>query len=64
MKPNDDGVAWSIVGYLLSGLLFWGGVGWAIDHWLGTHFFLLGGLLLGVSSSIYLIWLRIGRNSK
>lgn len=64
MKPNDDGAAWSIVGYLLSGLLFWGGVGWALDHWLNTHFFLLGGLLLGVSASIYLIWLRIGRNSK
>jgi len=64
MKPNDDGAAWSIVGYLLSGLLFWGGVGWALDHWLKTHLFLLGGLLLGVSASIYLIWLRIGRNSK
>ncbi len=64
MKPNDDGAAWSIVGYLLSGLLFWGGVGWALDHWLKTHFFLLGGLLLGVSAAIYLIWLRIGRNSK
>lgn len=64
MKPSDNGAAWSIVGYLLSGLLFWGGVGWAMDHWLKTHFFLLGGLLLGVSASIYLIWLRIGRNSK
>jgi ATP synthase protein I len=64
MKPNDDGAAWSIVGYLLSGLLFWGGVGWAMDHWLKTHFFLLGGLLLGVSASLYLIWLRIGRNSQ
>lgn len=64
MKPNDDGAAWSIVGYLLSGLLFWGGVGWILDHWLKTHYFLLGGLLLGASASIYLIWLRIGRKSK
>lgn len=64
MKPNDDGAAWSIVGYLLSGLLFWGGVGWAADHWLHTHYFLLVGLLLGASAAMYLIWLRIGRKSK
>ncbi len=64
MKPNDDGAAWSIVGYLLSGLLFWGGVGWAVDHWLHTRYFLLAGLLLGAGAAMYLIWLRIGRKSK
>ena len=28
MATRDDNAAWSIIGYLLSGLLFWGGVGW------------------------------------
>ena len=58
---HNEGDAWSIFGYLLSGFLFWGGVGWAADHWLHTHFFLLGGLLLGMGASIYLVWLRFGR---
>jgi len=58
---NDEGAAWSIFGYLLSGLLFWGGAGYFLDRWLNTRYFLLGGLLLGVGAAIYLIWLRFGR---
>ncbi|CAB4588272.1 unannotated protein [freshwater metagenome] len=58
---QEENAAWSIFGYLLSGLLFWGGAGWALDHWLNTRYFLLGGLLLGTGASIYVIWLRFGR---
>jgi len=52
---------WSIMGYLLSGLLIWGGIGWLLDHWLHSHYLLLCGLLLGAGASIYLVWLRFGR---
>ena len=58
---RDEGAAWSIFGYLLSGLLFWGGVGYFLDRWLHARYFLLGGLLLGAGAAIYLIWLRFGR---
>lgn len=58
---RDEGAAWSIFGYLLSGLLFWGGAGYFLDRWLNTGYFLLGGLLLGAGAAIYLIWLRFGR---
>jgi ATP synthase protein I len=61
MATRDENAGWSIIGYLLSGLLFWGGVGWALDRWLGTTFLLLTGLLVGAASGIYLIWLRFGR---
>lgn len=61
MGVKDEGAAWSIFGYLLSGMIFWGGVGWAIDHWLNTRYFLLGGLVLGAGAAIYLVWLRFGR---
>ena len=61
MATRDENAAWSIVGYLLSGLLFWGGVGWGLDTWLGTSFLLLTGLLVGAGSGIYLVWLRFGR---
>jgi F0F1-type ATP synthase assembly protein I len=61
MATSDENAGWSIIGYLLSGLLFWGGVGWALDRWLGTTFLLLTGLLVGAASGIYLVWLRFGR---
>lgn len=62
--PNSrqaDAQAWSIVSYLLSGLLVWGGAGYLIDRWLGTSFVVLIGLLVGASASLYLVWLRYGR---
>ena len=58
---KEENALWTIVGYLLSGLIFWGGLGWAADKWFGTSLLTLIGLLVGVSSSIYLIWLRYGR---
>lgn len=61
-KPStgrgEEGAFWSIMGYLLSGLLFWGGGGFLLDRWLNTTFFGIGGMLLGVTSAMYLIWLR------
>jgi len=59
---NEEGALWSIVGYLLSGLIIWGGIGWGFDKWLGTNYFLLIGMLLGAGASIYLVWLRFGRD--
>jgi ATP synthase protein I len=61
MAARDENAAFSIIGYLLSGLLFWGGVGLGLDKWLGTSFLLLSGLLVGAGSGIYLVWLRFGR---
>jgi ATP synthase protein I len=58
---REENALWSIFGYLLSGLIFWGGVGWALDHWLGTSYLLLVGLLVGMGASLYLVWLRFGR---
>ena len=62
MAMKDEGnTLWSIFGYLLSGMLFWGGVGYGLDKWLNQGYFLLIGLLLGIGAAIYLVWLRFGR---
>jgi hypothetical protein len=29
-SQNEENALWSIVGYLLSGLLIWGGIGWGL----------------------------------
>jgi len=61
MAKREESAMWSIFGYLLSGLLFWGGVGFGLDHWLSKGYFTLIGLLVGISGAIYLVWLRFGR---
>lgn len=61
-SQNEENALWSIVGYLISGLFIWGGIGWGLDRWLGTTYLVLVGLLLGAGSSIYLVWLRFGRD--
>ena len=58
---REENALWSIFGYLVSGLLFWGGVGWAADHFLKTSYFTLIGLLVGMGGALYLVWLRFGR---
>jgi ATP synthase protein I len=61
MANREENAMWSIFGYLLSGLLFWGGIGYGLDKWLGTAYLTLIGLLVGISGAIYLVWLRFGR---
>jgi F0F1-type ATP synthase assembly protein I len=48
-------VGWGITGTMLSGIVVWGGVGLLIDRWLGTRFFVLIGVLLGLGVAIYLV---------
>ena len=61
MANRDENAMWSIFGSLLSGLIFWGGIGYGLDKWLDKGIFTLIGLLVGISGAIYLVWLRFGR---
>ena len=58
---REENALWTIFGYLLSGLLFWGGVGWAADRFFNTAYLTLVGLLVGMGGALYLVWLRFGR---
>jgi F0F1-type ATP synthase assembly protein I len=59
-----DGAAWSSVGYLLSGMLFYGGIGWLIDRWTGHDaLFLPIGLIVGIALALALVFVRHGRSS-
>lgn len=59
--PSAEGEAWTILSYLLSGLLVWTGIGALLDHLLGTHFLLPVGMFLGAGSALYIVWIRYGR---
>ena len=51
---------WNVVSYLISGPVMFGGIGWALDHWLGTEFLVPVGILVGMAVSLYLVWFRYG----
>lgn len=50
----------AVLSYILAGLILYGGLGWAGDHFLHTNWLLPVGLILGLVSSIYLIIKRYG----
>jgi len=57
------GTAWTIIATLLSGIVVWGGIGWLIDRWIDVRaLFLPVGMLVGMGASIYLVYLRYGRD--
>lgn len=59
------GAAWSVLGTLLSGILAWGGVGYLIDRLVGFRWlFLPIGMVIGVGTAIYLVYLRYGRDEQ
>jgi hypothetical protein len=56
--PPPPGDAWTALSYLLSGFLFFGGIGWGLDALLHTGVLLPIGLLVGGAASVYLIYIR------
>ncbi|SDL67361.1 AtpZ/AtpI family protein [Tessaracoccus oleiagri] len=55
---REDGMA--VLSYILAGIIFYGGLGWVGDHFLNTSWLLPVGLIVGLISSIYLIYKRYG----
>ena len=57
--PSQD--PWLAVGYLTSGVLFYGFLGWAADRWLGTSWLVAVGIILGAGLGIYMTWARFNK---
>jgi ATP synthase protein I len=59
-RPSE-GTGWSIVSYLIGGMLLYGGIGWLIGRW--THIEALTGvgIVVGIALSLTLIILRFTR---
>ncbi|MCW5954007.1 MAG: AtpZ/AtpI family protein [Propionibacteriaceae bacterium] len=51
-----------ILSIMIAGLLAYGGLGWLLDRWLGTAWFLPIGLVVGVALGIYLVVVKFGRS--
>ncbi len=62
MADDSQNAGWSIFGYLISGMVFYGGLGWLIGHF--THLTLLGplGALVGLGVGIFAVIYKYGRS--
>jgi F0F1-type ATP synthase assembly protein I len=63
-KRPDPGAnaGWSAVSTLLAGIVAWGGIGYALDWWLGIsrHLGLLVGMIIGIVLALYIVMKRFG----
>ena len=62
--PQDErpkGDPWHAFGYVVSGVAFYGFLGWLVDRWLGTGFVVAIGILIGAALGIYLTFSRFNR---
>ncbi|MFI7589669.1 hypothetical protein ACIB24_21585 [Spongisporangium articulatum] len=46
---------WTVLSYLISGPMLYGGLGWLLDRWLGTQVFTPVGLVGGMALALYVI---------
>jgi ATP synthase protein I len=51
-----------VVSILISGLAFYGGLGWLLDRWLQTTWLLPVGIIVGTAAGVYLVIARYGRS--
>ncbi|CAL8980446.1 hypothetical protein PROP_03184 [Propionicimonas sp. T2.31MG-18] len=52
-----------VLSILISGLVFYGGLGWLADRWLQTSWCLPVGLVVGTAAGVYLVIARYGRST-
>jgi ATP synthase protein I len=55
-RPQGD--PWHAFGYVVSGVLLYGLLGWGLDRWLGTGFLVAVGILVGAVLGIYMTFRR------
>lgn len=61
-EHSSEGVAGSVVGYLIAGVGGWGFLGWLAERFFGlpSGIGIVTGMMLGAAGAIYLIMKRLG----
>ena len=60
--PASSMDGWRVFSYLIGGVAVYAGIGWLLDRWLGTAFFLPVGIVLGAGLAVLLLYFRYGRS--
>ncbi len=61
-SPSGGNAGWTIFGYLLAGMAFYGGAGWLVGRWVHATLLFPLGMLAGLAVAIALITLKYGRS--
>ena len=56
-----EGTGWTVVSYLIGGMVLYGGIGWLIGRWTHIDALFPIGLLLGIGLSLALVIFRFTR---
>ena len=60
--PHGESMAWAAISTLVAGPATWGGIGWLVDHWLGTgRVFTASGVVVGFIASVYIVITKYGQ---
>jgi F0F1-type ATP synthase assembly protein I len=59
--PPEQNAGWTIFSYLLSGMLFYGAVGWLVSRWTQLPIIFPVGMIVGLLLAIVLIVYKYGR---
>lgn len=60
---RGEGQVWSAISTLVAGPAVWGFIGWLVDGWAASgRVFTAAGVVLGFIVSIYIVYVRFGRN--
>lgn len=60
-RPSGAAEGWAALSTLIAGIAVWGGIGYGLDRLVGSAVMLPVGVLIGVVSAIYLVYVRSGR---
>jgi ATP synthase protein I len=52
---------WSALSLIISGVLLWGAIGWAVSRWLHSPAYMGAGVLIGGVLGVLSVYLRYGR---
>jgi ATP synthase protein I len=61
-KRPSAGAGWTIVSYLIGGMIVYGGIGWLIGHWTGIPVLFPVGMLAGLALALLLVVFRFVRS--
>jgi len=59
--PEGASAGWSILSYMITGMVLYGGIGWLIGRWTHVAALFPIGMLVGLGLALTMIILRYGR---
>ena len=62
MTDSSQNAGWTIFSYLISGMLFYGGLGWLIGHFAHIGWLFPIGALVGLGVGVFAVIYRYGRS--